>query len=194
MNLSLARSSAEAEGGLVDNAMRAVNARIKAERLRVGDVVPLKTAFANALGVSRTAVREAFRALAALGVLQLVNGRRARVGSSTGTRAFSGSCSTMPFTPTAFRSSKSTTFAGRSRGEPPRSPRSAAAKPEADAIGGVRGRHARGVLPPGRGDGARHRVPHGDRRRFAQSAFCAHRRLVRRRSPGRPGGSAGIAA
>ena len=40
MNLSLVRSSPEAEGGLVDNAMRAINRRIRAERLRVGDPVP----------------------------------------------------------------------------------------------------------------------------------------------------------
>ncbi len=36
---------------------------------------------ANDLGVSRTVVREALRALAAIGVVDLGNGRRARVGT-----------------------------------------------------------------------------------------------------------------
>jgi DNA-binding FadR family transcriptional regulator len=74
--------AAEYDGGLVARVIQAANARIKAERLRVGDALPSETAFASELGVSRTAVREAFRALAALGVLQLVNGRRARVGAT----------------------------------------------------------------------------------------------------------------
>ncbi len=81
MNLSLARSSGEAEGGLVDNAMRAINQRIRAERLRVGDPVPSEAGLAVEFGVSRTVVREAFRALAALGIINLGNGRRARVGT-----------------------------------------------------------------------------------------------------------------
>jgi len=81
MNLSIARSSPEAEGGLVDNAMRAINQRIRAERLRVGDPVPSEAGLAVEFGVSRTVVREAFRALAALGIINLGNGRRARVGT-----------------------------------------------------------------------------------------------------------------
>jgi DNA-binding FadR family transcriptional regulator len=70
------------EGGLVSKIVRAVNDRITGERLRVGDSVPSEASFAAELGVSRTVVREAFRALASLGVLQLVNGRRARVGAT----------------------------------------------------------------------------------------------------------------
>jgi DNA-binding FadR family transcriptional regulator len=72
--------NSEFDGGLVAKIVRAVGGRIKSERLRVGDAVPSEAAFATELGVSRTVVREAFRALASLGVLQLVNGRRARVG------------------------------------------------------------------------------------------------------------------
>src|SRR3984885_7325746 len=75
------RSSPEAEGGLVDNALRAINQRIRAERLRVGDPVPSEAGLAVEFGVSRTVVREAFRALAALGIINLGNGRRARVGT-----------------------------------------------------------------------------------------------------------------
>jgi len=81
MKLSLVRSSLEAEGGLVDNAMRAINQHIRGERLRVADPVPSEAQFAADLGVSRTVVREAFRALAALRIIDLGNGRRARVGT-----------------------------------------------------------------------------------------------------------------
>ena len=50
MNLSLVRSSPEAEGGLVDNAMRAINQRIRGERLRVGDPVPSEAGLAAESG------------------------------------------------------------------------------------------------------------------------------------------------
>jgi DNA-binding FadR family transcriptional regulator len=71
----------EAEGGLVESAMRAINQRIRRERLHVGDPVPSESGLALELHVSRTVVREAFRALAALGIIDLGNGRRARVGT-----------------------------------------------------------------------------------------------------------------
>ena len=81
MDASLVQSRLEAEGGLVESATRAINQRIRGERLRVGDPVPSEAGFAAELGVSRTVVREAFRALAALGIIDLGNGRRARVGT-----------------------------------------------------------------------------------------------------------------
>ena len=61
--------------------MRAINQRIRGERLRVGEAVPSEAGLAAELGVSRTVVREALRALAALGIIDLGNGRRARVGT-----------------------------------------------------------------------------------------------------------------
>jgi GntR family transcriptional regulator, transcriptional repressor for pyruvate dehydrogenase complex len=82
MTAAIMSMTQEVDGGLVGRIVRTVNDRIKSERLRVGDPVPSEMAFANELGVSRTVVREAFRALATLGVLQLVNGRRARVGAT----------------------------------------------------------------------------------------------------------------
>jgi DNA-binding FadR family transcriptional regulator len=72
---------AEAEVGRVEVAMRAINDRIRGDRLRVADPIPSEASLAGALGVSRTVVREALRALAALGVVDLGNGRRARVGT-----------------------------------------------------------------------------------------------------------------
>lgn len=70
-----------AEGGRVEVAIRAINDRIRDGRLRVGDPLPTESGLADELGVSRTVVREALRALAALGVVDLGNGRRARVGT-----------------------------------------------------------------------------------------------------------------
>ena len=70
-----------AEGGRVEVAIRAINDRIRDGRLRVGDPIPSEAGIADYLGVSRTVVREALRALAALGVVDLGNGRRARVGT-----------------------------------------------------------------------------------------------------------------
>jgi GntR family transcriptional repressor for pyruvate dehydrogenase complex len=72
---------ATAEGGRVEAAIRAIKGRIRDGRLRVGDPIPSEAGIADGLGVSRTVVREALRALAGLGVVDLGNGRRARVGA-----------------------------------------------------------------------------------------------------------------
>ena len=48
--------------------------------LRAGDELPSESEFVGQLGVSRTVVREAFGALAALRLIDVGNGRRARVG------------------------------------------------------------------------------------------------------------------
>lgn len=71
----------EPEGGRVGVAIHAINDRIRKGLLRVGDPIPSESAIAGDLGFSRTVVREALRALAALGVVDLGNGRRARVGT-----------------------------------------------------------------------------------------------------------------
>ena len=81
MDVSVVRPGPGAEGGLVESAMRAINDRIRRARQRIGDPIPSEAALAAELGVSRTVVREAFRALATLGVIDLGNGRRARVGT-----------------------------------------------------------------------------------------------------------------
>ena len=66
MDLSLVQSRPEAEVGLVEGAMRAINQLIRGERLRAGDPVPSEAGLAAELGVSRAVVREALRSLAAL--------------------------------------------------------------------------------------------------------------------------------
>jgi GntR family transcriptional regulator, transcriptional repressor for pyruvate dehydrogenase complex len=69
-----------AEPGLVSRVMRAVNAHIRESGLKAGSPIPSEASFAARAGVSRTVVREAFRSLSTLGVIEVGAGRRARVG------------------------------------------------------------------------------------------------------------------
>lgn len=68
-------------GSLVRQAMQAVTGHIRARALRVGDTLPGEGHFAAELGVSRAVMREAFGALAALNLIDVANGRRARVAA-----------------------------------------------------------------------------------------------------------------
>ncbi|MBO9712010.1 FCD domain-containing protein [Sphingomonas sp.] len=78
-----ALSIAEGES-LVTVAMRSVREHIRSNGLRVGDALPGEHHFASQLGVSRAVMREAFGALAALSVIDVGNGRRARVSAIDG--------------------------------------------------------------------------------------------------------------
>ncbi|WCT72800.1 FCD domain-containing protein [Sphingomonas naphthae] len=69
---------------LVQQAVDAVRAHIRAHDLKVGDTLPSEGDFAGELGVSRAVIREAFGALAALKLIDVANGRRARVGALDG--------------------------------------------------------------------------------------------------------------
>lgn len=69
---------------LVDHAIQAVRAHIRAHDMKVGDTLPGEGEFATMLGVSRAVIREAFGALAALRLIDVGNGRRARVGAIDG--------------------------------------------------------------------------------------------------------------
>lgn len=74
-----------AEGGsLVDHAVRQIRDHIRTQDLKVGDTLPGEAKFAAELGVSRAVMREAFGALAALRLIDVANGRRARVGAIDG--------------------------------------------------------------------------------------------------------------
>lgn len=75
---------AHESGSLVQIAMQAVNTHIRDHNLRVGDTLPGETHFSETLGVSRAVIREAFGALAALKLIDVGNGRRARVGAIDG--------------------------------------------------------------------------------------------------------------
>jgi GntR family transcriptional regulator, transcriptional repressor for pyruvate dehydrogenase complex len=81
LTASIVPLTQDLDDGLVGRVVRAVKERIQADRLHIGDALPAEAALAAELVVSRTVVREAFRALATLGIIQLVNGRRARVGA-----------------------------------------------------------------------------------------------------------------
>lgn len=82
--MSVAVRNMENGGSLVDHALRRVREHIRAHDLKVGDTLPGEGWFAGELGVSRAVMREAFGALAALRVIDVANGRRARVGAIDG--------------------------------------------------------------------------------------------------------------
>jgi GntR family transcriptional repressor for pyruvate dehydrogenase complex len=69
----------DGDGSLVEHAMRSVTEYIQANGMLAGDTLPSEKFFSDYLNVSRTVMREAFRSLAALCVIDVANGRRARV-------------------------------------------------------------------------------------------------------------------
>jgi len=69
---------------LVSRAIQAVRDHIRKNGLKVGDPLPGEAHFADLGGVSRAVIREAFGALAALKLIDVANGRRARVGAMDG--------------------------------------------------------------------------------------------------------------
>jgi GntR family transcriptional regulator, transcriptional repressor for pyruvate dehydrogenase complex len=80
----MATVASENGKSLVAKAMDAVKAHIRESGLRVGDTLPGEGYFAEKLGVSRAVIREAFGGLAALRLIDVANGRRAKVGALDG--------------------------------------------------------------------------------------------------------------
>lgn len=72
------------KGSLVARATQAVRDHIRDHDLKVGDTLPGEAHFAEVVGVSRAVIREAFGALAALRLIDVGNGRRARVSAIDG--------------------------------------------------------------------------------------------------------------
>ena len=70
-----------AAGSLVERVKDALQDHIRSHGLAPGDVLPSEGDFAAQLGVSRPVVREAFSSLAALKLIDVGNGRRARISS-----------------------------------------------------------------------------------------------------------------
>jgi GntR family transcriptional repressor for pyruvate dehydrogenase complex len=66
---------------LVSKVIRDVRSMIRSEGLKVGDLLPSEAAIGEQLGVSRAVVREAYRSMAALNLISVGNGRRARVSA-----------------------------------------------------------------------------------------------------------------
>lgn len=71
----------EAAPTRVQHAINAVIEYIRGHQLRVGDDLPSEIQFARDLGVSRSVIREAIGALAALQLIDVGNGRRPRVSA-----------------------------------------------------------------------------------------------------------------
>lgn len=69
----------EAPGSLVARVVHGIRELIRSEGLRIGDVLPSEAAMGEQLGVSRAVVREAYQSMAALKLINVGNGRRARV-------------------------------------------------------------------------------------------------------------------
>jgi DNA-binding FadR family transcriptional regulator len=67
--------------GLLGRVMTAVKVHIRENGLQVGDSLPSEGAFAEKLGISRSIVREAYRSLSALTLIDIGNGRRPRVAA-----------------------------------------------------------------------------------------------------------------
>ncbi|MDV7141108.1 FadR/GntR family transcriptional regulator [Tropicimonas sp. TH_r6] len=63
--------------------MLSIRKMIRDNGLKPGDVIPAETALSTEFGVSRTVAREALRGLAALRIIEVGNGRRARVAGPT---------------------------------------------------------------------------------------------------------------
>ncbi|KAB2854466.1 MAG: FadR family transcriptional regulator [Bauldia sp.] len=66
-------------GGLVGSTVGAITRIIREQDLMPGDRLPSEASLARELQVSRTVVREAFRSLAAMRIIELATGRRATV-------------------------------------------------------------------------------------------------------------------
>jgi GntR family transcriptional repressor for pyruvate dehydrogenase complex len=68
----------------MQSVVRALTAYIRDNHLKVGDPILSESEFALELGVSRTVVREAFKALAGMNIIAVSAGRRARVSAFDG--------------------------------------------------------------------------------------------------------------
>lgn len=80
VDLTGADEREQTAAGLVSGTTDRILSLIRDQGLKPGQPLPSENALADEIGVSRAVVREAMRALAVLGVLDIANGRRARVG------------------------------------------------------------------------------------------------------------------
>ena len=69
----------ETSPGLVSAAIQTITQHIRSEGLQPGDLLPSEAAMTRQLNVSRTIVREAFRSLSAMRLIDMSAGRRASV-------------------------------------------------------------------------------------------------------------------
>lgn len=76
-----AQGGMEGGDGLVGSVIGKITGHIRSHDLLPGDRLPSEAEISRELGVSRTVVREAFRSLAALRLIELSVGKRAKVAS-----------------------------------------------------------------------------------------------------------------
>lgn len=81
MDLQQDASQALPPGGRVEQVIAALQEHIRTNHLGPGDPLPSEGGLASQLGVSRPVVREAYSSMAALKLIDIGNGRRARVSS-----------------------------------------------------------------------------------------------------------------
>lgn len=81
MSVRTGDQEARNPGGLVPTVMAALQTHIRANSLAPGDILPSESAFAEHMDVSRAVVREAYRSMATLKLIDIGNGRRARVST-----------------------------------------------------------------------------------------------------------------
>ena len=74
-----ATGNADTPTSLVSRVIHDIRHLIRSDGLRIGDPLPSEAAIGEQLGVSRAVVREAYRSMAALRLIDVGNGRRARV-------------------------------------------------------------------------------------------------------------------
>lgn len=72
-------TTVEPSPGLVSTAIQAITQHIRSQGLGPGDLLPSEAAMTRQLNVSRTIVREAFRSLSAMRLIDMSAGRRATV-------------------------------------------------------------------------------------------------------------------
>ena len=82
--LQLLDSKSDRQETLVQSVIKALITYIRDNQLKVGDPMLSEGEFAQELGVSRTVTREAFKALAAMNIIEVSAGRRAKVSAFDG--------------------------------------------------------------------------------------------------------------
>lgn len=80
----LATPDSQEPGTLAQGVVRSILTYIRDNELKVGENILSEGEFAQQLGVSRTVVREAFKALTAMNIIEVSAGRRARVSAFDG--------------------------------------------------------------------------------------------------------------
>ena len=172
-------TTVEPSPGLVSTAIQAITQHIRSQGLGPGDLLPSEAAMTRQLNVSRTIVREAFRSLSAMRLIDMSAGRRATVAKlDTGAMSM-----VIEHGITTQQISVQQVYDVRRTIEMRTVALAALRRTEAEADEIARSARAdaRELEGARSGHGARHRLPRGDRRGIAQSRLLADRHRLQRR-------------